>query len=84
MKEVGIRFESCRRIDSRAMGKAQGRGGSGWGGGGVVVAYSASHLKCRSQKERESPQVLCVGETAQAKPRICRDDSEFQGTRADE
>ena len=65
-KEVGIRFESCRWIDSRAMGKAQGKGGG--------VAYSASHLKCPSQKEGGSPQALCVGERAQAKPRNRRND----------
>ena len=71
-KEVGIRFESCRWTDSRAMGKAQGRGGGG-------VAYSASHLKCPSQKEGESPQALCVGERAQATAGM----TQFQGTRAD-
>lgn len=74
-KEVGIRFESCRRLTPGQWDRRR----VGWG-----VAYSASRLKRRSQKEGESPQALLVGGRAQAKPRNCRDDSEFQGTHADD
>ena len=56
-KEVGIRFESCRWTDSRAMGKAQGRGG---GGGIFCLPLEMSFPKGRG----ESTSTVCRGKSS--------------------